>query len=91
MSQNWNRMFLLLLLTTLASGADEPQATPSPKVRYTSSKDVNFEQLLIQGQLKRPELTVVTGSTDQGADGLLRLRENFVDRMMTAAGEEPPQ
>lgn len=60
----------------------------APKVRYKAGKDVNFEELLIQGDLKRPELSIVTGNTQQGTDGLLRLRENFTDRISMDAGEE---
>jgi hypothetical protein len=58
------------------------------EVRYSAGKDVNFEELLIQGQLKRPEISVVTGNVQQGADGLLRLRENFLDRVTADSGEE---
>lgn len=57
-------------------------------VKYSAGKDVNFEELLIQGQLKRPEVSVVTGNVKQGADGLLRLRENFLDRVTSDSGEE---
>ena len=60
------------------------------KIKYKAGKDVNFEELLIQGQLKRPELSVVTGNTQPGSDGLLRLRENFIDRITTDVGEELP-
>lgn len=65
--------------------------TPAPaagKVKYKAAKDMNFEELLIEGQLKRPDLNVITGETEQGGNGLLRLRENFVDRMTADAGEE---
>jgi len=64
------------------------KATAAGKVHYKAGKDVNFEELLIQGQLKRPEVSVVTGNVRGGADGLLRLRENFLDRVATDAGEE---
>lgn len=70
-----------LLITTLGSEA-------WAEVRYQAGKDVNFEEMLIQGQLKRPEISVVTGNTKQGADGLLRLRENFLDRITSDSGEE---
>jgi hypothetical protein len=64
-------------------------STPTGKgVKYKSGKDVNFEELLIQGQLKRAEITVVTGNVDDGTNGLLRLREDFLDRMTADAGEE---
>jgi hypothetical protein len=68
----------------------EGKAPAEPTVRYKAGKDLNFEQLVIEGQLKRPELSVVTGDSDEGANGLLRLRENFVDRMAEAAGEDAP-
>ena len=76
-------MIVVAGLTNIAFA--EEQATG--KVKYTAGKDVNFEELLIQGQLKRPEISVITGNVKQGADGLLRLRENFLDRVESDAGE----
>jgi hypothetical protein len=83
-----------LLSIVFAQGAlaeEAPAASPggpNPKVTYKAGKDVNFEELLIQGQLKRPEVTVVTGNEGQGTDGMLRLREHFIDRLAEDAGEE---
>jgi hypothetical protein len=71
-------------LASLALGADEAPA----KVKYKAGKDVNFEELLIKGELNRPEITVVTGQVDKGTDGLLKLRENFLDRVASDQGEE---
>lgn len=72
-----------------ASPATEATAkTPAAKVKYKASGAVNFEELLIQGELKRPEVSIVTGNVQQGTDGLLRLRENFTDRITMDAGEE---
>ncbi len=70
--------------------ASTPNTAPASKVRYRKAKDVNFEELLIQGQLKRGEISVVTGDAQDGTDGLLRLRENFLDRVAVDAGEEVP-
>ena len=83
----------VLLLGGLAHGApqtneDAENAGPNTVVKYKKGKDVNFEQLIIEGALKRPELSVVTGEDEQGTNGLLRLRENFIDRMTADAGEE---
>ena len=87
-------LFLLLALSSSAGFAatgDTPiTRETAPKVKYKSGKEINFEELLIQGQLKRPELSVVTGDASQGGDGLVRLRENFLDKMTAAAGEEIP-
>jgi hypothetical protein len=71
-------------VSSLALGADEAPA----KVKYKAGKDVNFEELLIKGELSRPEITVVTGQVDKGTDGLLKLRENFLDRVASDQGEE---
>jgi len=83
---------LIALLAPAAFAEETPPANaPAPKVSYKGGKDVNFEELLIQGQLKRPEVTVVTGNQGQGTDGMLRLRENFIDRLAEDAGEEAAQ
>jgi hypothetical protein len=81
------------LMGALALAADAPAGGTTPGeaqkgVRYKSGKDLNFEELLINGQIQRPEISVVTGNTQQGTDGLLRLRENFLDRVSMDYGEE---
>ncbi len=76
-----------LLIAAVVIAADEPQNAKSG-IRYKSGKEVNFEELLIQGQIRRPEIAVVTGDTDNRTDGLLRLREDFLDRVAEDQGEE---
>lgn len=76
--------WILLSVLSVAVG-DE---TKKSSVRYKSGKEINFEQLLIQGQIKRAEISVVTGSSSEGDDGLLRLRETFLDRIAQDIGEE---
>lgn len=51
-------------------------------------KNIQFESLLIQGQVQRPDITIVTGDAGDDMDGLLRLRQNFNDLMAQDAGEE---
>lgn len=58
------------------------------KVKFKNSKEINFEELLIQGQIKRPEISIVTGNENKEEDSLLKLRENFTDRMAMDFGEE---
>ena len=76
---------VLFLLSVFAAQEEAP-----PKVRYKKGKDVNFEELLIQGQIRRPEISVVTADEGDKTDGLLRLRENFLDRVASDLGEEIP-
>lgn len=87
------RLILILAGSALigsATAAETPAAaeTAPAKVKYKTGKDVSFEELLINGELKRPEVSIVTGNVQQGTDGLLRLRENFTDRISMDAGEE---
>lgn len=93
-----NHWILMSMVGFLVSGLDAnaegetpmSEATPQQNVKYKKGKDVDFEQLLIQGQLKRPEISVVTGNESKGTDGLLRLRDNFQDLTQNDIGEELP-
>lgn len=68
-----------------------PSVTPTaPVVKFKAGRDLNFEQLVIEGQLKRPELSLDTDDSEQNGNGLLRLRENFIDRMAENAGQDMP-
>ncbi len=57
-------------------------------VKYKSGKELRFDELLIQGQMKRAEMSIVTGDPAELSDGLLRLRENFLDHAAADLGEE---
>ena len=81
----------------LAQAAETPSAPPAPastettpNVRYKKGKDLDFEELLIQGQWKRPDIAVVTGNEGKDGNGLLKLRENFTDRIAVDFGETVP-
>jgi hypothetical protein len=88
---------LALFAASNAVAATEPVSQPVPTkpvpaavphVRYKGGKDVDFEALLINGQLQRPEISVVTGDSGADGNGLLRLREDFIDQLAADAGEK---
>jgi hypothetical protein len=81
-------MMIGILFSLAGWAAESPVETATGTVKYKKGKDVDFEELLIQGQVRRAEISVVTGDTNSNGDGLLRLRENFLDRMTADAGEE---
>ncbi len=81
---------LLLLAVGAFAAESNPDTAAAPVVKYKAGKEVNFEELLIKGELSRPEVTVVTGQVEKGTDGLLKLRENFLDRVASDQGEEAP-
>ena len=62
-------------------------AVPAPALaRYKAPREIDLDQAVVEGQLKRPELSVVTGDSDVDRNSLLRLRENFRDRLAADAG-----
>lgn len=81
-----------------ATAGDETAAAPdasadadptkAKKIKYKAGKQVDFDKQTIQGELRRPEISVVTGNDKTTDNGLLRLREDFVDRITAHAGEE---
>ncbi len=50
-------------------------------------RQIQFESLLIQGQVQRPDISIVTGDAGGDLDGLIRLRQDFTDLMAADAGE----
>jgi hypothetical protein len=50
-------------------------------------RNIQFESLLIQGQVQRPDVSVITGNGEGETDGLLQLREDFSDLMAADMGE----
>ncbi len=91
MGKGWRLGILSLFLLTsfiAAKAAETPEAKKEPKVRYEKGSDLDFEALLIKGQESRPEVSVVTGNVNQGGDGLLRLRSDFLDKVTVDFGEK---
>jgi len=80
-------VWILGLGVAWAQEAQRNQSSVS-QVKYRSGKEIRFDELLIQGQMKRAELSVVTGDPWEVSDGLLRLRENFLDHASLDLSEE---
>lgn len=59
----------------------------SKKVRYKKGKRIDFESLLVEGENKKPEMSVVTGNIGEKDLGLLKHRKDFNDFMANDAGE----
>jgi hypothetical protein len=56
-------------------------------VKYKSGKKLDFEALLIEGENKKAEISVVTGNMGGDDLGLLKLREDFKDLNTHDSGE----
>lgn len=68
--------------------AAEVPPVKQKKIKYKAGKQVDFDKQTIQGELRRPEISVVTGNEKTTDNGILRLREDFVDRITAHAAEE---
>ncbi len=62
-------------------------AAPKDKVRYTKSKKLDFSSQTVEGKLQRPETSLITASESLSTNGILRLREDFLDKYASDAGE----
>ncbi len=76
-----------LVFSLAAFAADDQGAS---NFRYRSGKTVELDLSQVQGDLRRPEISVVTGDEKEKDNGLLRLRQDFNDRIAIDCGEEMP-
>ncbi len=76
-------LFFYLLMLSAFSFAEE-----NKNIKYREGKKIDFETLLIEGEGKKPELSVITGNSGEKDLGLLKLRDNFTDFIADDAGEE---
>lgn len=82
-----SRILFAIMTITLSLSVSFAQESGSG-VKYKKNKRIDFESLLIEGESKKPELSVVTGNLGEKDLGLLKLREDFKDMIANDAGEE---
>jgi hypothetical protein len=83
-------MRTLLLLTLLAAPAlalGQEKAAPKPNVTYEKRTEINFEDDTIDGDLKRPDGEYVEARRKVSHSNLIRIREDWKDKVMQASGE----
>ncbi len=83
-------MRTLALLTLLALPAvplAQDKAEPQPKVVYEKKTEINFEDDTIDGDLKRPDGEYVEARRKVSHSNLIRIREDWREKVMQASGE----
>ena len=70
----------LLLLTRLTQNV---MANEVKKPKYKSGKRIDFKALLIEGEKKKADFSVVTGNIGEQDFGLLKMKEDFYSEMKT--------
>ncbi len=79
------KLLLMTIISFSISGFAEKQK--SNGIKYKKSKRIDFESLLVEGERKKPEMSVVTGNIGEKDSGLLKFREDFLDMMASDFGE----
>ncbi len=80
-----------LLLAMLASApllaAAQEKTQPQPKVEYEKKTVINFEDDTIEGDLKRPDGEYVEARQKVDHSNLIRIRDEWRDKVMQSSGE----
>jgi hypothetical protein len=79
-------VLLAMLALPLVPSAQE-KAAPKPNVTYEKRTEINFEDDTIDGDLKRPDGEYVEARRKVSHSNLIKIRENWRDKVMQASGE----
>jgi ABC-type glycerol-3-phosphate transport system substrate-binding protein len=81
-------MALVLPLAAAAQSAGgKAESRPQPKVEYEKKTVINFEDDTIEGDLKRPDGEYVEARNKVDHSNLIKIRENWRDKVMQASGD----
>lgn len=86
---------IISMLLTLSYAAQAPTTTEKvlpptaqQKKLQAAKNNMSFDNQLVEGQIYRPDLSVVTGDTALTGHGLIRLRPDFTDHMQFETSQE---
>ncbi len=88
MTKAW--MVLAVLALPVAAHAEDeakPQGGGEGKVRYSKTTEINFEDDTIEGDLTKPDGEYVEARKKVKHSNLIRIREEFKDKVMQSVGE----
>jgi len=78
---------LLALLPTLAYAQGKKDKSGDENVRYAKTTTINFEDDTIEGDLTRPDGEYVEARKRVKHSNLIRIREEFKEKVMQSVGE----
>jgi hypothetical protein len=80
-------LILLAMLALPSVPFAQDKAAPKPNVTYEKRTEINFEDDTIDGDLKRPDGEYVEARRKVSHSNLIKIRENWRDKVMQASGE----
>jgi len=78
--------YLLALLFTFSAYADDSQEE-EPKVVYKQRTEIDFEGVEVQGQLVKPQGSLILDRRSANFNPLIKLRTDFDDEMEKSVDE----
>ncbi len=82
----WLMAFCMWVLAATALAQDEGKKGEE-NVRYSKQTTINFEDDTIEGDLTKPDGEYVEARKKVKHSNLIRIREEFKDKVMQSAGE----
>lgn len=76
-----------LVLILLAGGVLWPLGAAAQNVQYKKTTEFSFEEDTISGDLTRPDGELVEARRRVRHSNLIRIRENFRDKILQSVGE----
>ena len=76
-----------VLLLPLLGSAQEKKGEAQPRVEYEKKTVINFEDDTIEGDLKRPDGEYVEARQKVDHSNLIKIREDWRDKVMQASGD----
>ena len=80
-------ILMALVCSSWVFAEEAKEVTANTKIKYKEAGRIDFESLLIEGERKKPELSVVTGNIGEKDNGLMVMRLDFSDTMANDFGE----
>ncbi len=80
-------LWVMLALAPLGASPQEAKGQQQPRIEYEKKTVINFEDDTIEGDLKRPDGEYVEARQKVDHSNLIRIREDWREKMMQASGE----
>ncbi len=80
-------LFLALLATPAAFAQDEPSDDSGKKVLYKQKTEIDFEDLSVDGELKKPHGQYVLDKRQAAFNPLIKMRQDFNPEMYESVNE----
>ena len=81
------KFIAVFILASAPAFAAKPKATNVMKAPPAANKNMNFDSQVVEGEVYRPDYSVVTGESPGEGWGILRLRPSFRDHAATDTEE----